>query len=129
MEELTSLAGVGRKTANVVLSNIYNVQAIIVDTHVHRITQKMGLTVNTDPTKIEFDVMKIVPRNSWTIFLTRSSRLEGQSAMQKNRNALYASFSHTAGLARKQAELCVNYKEAHIGLYVCFYQTLRYRRY
>lgn len=68
MEELTTLAGVGRKTANVVLSNIYNVQAIIVDTHVQRISQRLGLTVNTDATKIEFDVMKIVPKDSWTAF-------------------------------------------------------------
>ncbi|MCL4415362.1 MAG: endonuclease III [Actinobacteria bacterium] len=68
MEELTSLAGVGRKTANVVLANIYGKQAIIVDTHVQRITQRLGLTVNSDPTKIEFDIMKIVPENRWTSF-------------------------------------------------------------
>lgn len=68
MEELTSLAGVGRKTANVVLSNIYNVQAIIVDTHVQRITQRLGLTINIDPAKIEFDVMEIVPEDRWTVF-------------------------------------------------------------
>jgi endonuclease III len=71
MKELTSLAGVGRKTANVVLSNIYNVQAIIVDTHVQRITQRLGLTINTDAAKIEFDVMEIVPEESWTIFSDR----------------------------------------------------------
>jgi len=68
MEDLTSLAGVGRKTANVVLANIYGVQAIIVDTHVQRITQRLGLTANSDPTKIESDVMKIVPENKWTSF-------------------------------------------------------------
>jgi len=68
MEELTSLAGVGRKTANVVLANIYGKQAIIVDTHVQRITQRIGLTTNSDPTKIEFDIMKIVPENRWTTF-------------------------------------------------------------
>ncbi len=68
MDELTSLAGVGRKTANVVLSNIYDRQAIIVDTHVQRITQRLGLTANSDPVKIEFDVMKIVPENRWTSF-------------------------------------------------------------
>jgi endonuclease-3 len=68
IEDLTSLAGVGRKTANVVLANVYGVQAIIVDTHVHRITQRLGLTINDDPTKIEFDVMEIVPENKWTSF-------------------------------------------------------------
>lgn len=68
IEDLTSLAGVGRKTANVILANIYGRQAIIVDTHVQRITQRLGLTVNSDPAKIEFDVMKIVPENKWTSF-------------------------------------------------------------
>ncbi len=68
MEELILLPGVGRKTANVVLSNIFNVRAIIVDTHVQRITQRLGLTVNTDAVKIEFDVMAIVPEEKWTIF-------------------------------------------------------------
>src|SRR4030043_696030 len=68
MEELTSLAGVGRKTANVVLSNVYGKQAIIVDTHVQRISQRLGLTNNQDPTKIEFDLMKIIQENRWTSF-------------------------------------------------------------
>ncbi len=68
IEDLTTLAGVGRKTANVVLANVYGKQAIIVDTHVHRITQRLGITVNSDPTKIEFDVMKIVPEDRWTSF-------------------------------------------------------------
>ncbi len=68
IEDLTTLAGVGRKTANVVLANVYGKQAIIVDTHVHRITQRIGLTTNTDPDKIEFDMMKIIPKNSWTAF-------------------------------------------------------------
>lgn len=68
IEELTSLAGVGRKTANVVLANIYGKQAIIVDTHVLRITQRLGITVNTDATKIEFDVMKIIPEDKWADF-------------------------------------------------------------
>jgi len=71
MEGLTSLPGVGRKTANVVLANIFNIQAIIVDTHVQRISQRLGLSVNTDATKIEFDVMDIVPEDSWTIFSDR----------------------------------------------------------
>jgi len=68
IKDLTALAGVGRKTANVVLSNAYGVQAIIVDTHVLRITQRLGLTVNSDATKIEFDMMKIIPQNKWTDF-------------------------------------------------------------
>ncbi|MBM3708178.1 MAG: endonuclease III [Actinobacteria bacterium] len=68
INDLITLAGVGRKTANVVLANVYGRAAIIVDTHVHRITQRIGLTVNTNPDKIEYDVMKIIPENCWTAF-------------------------------------------------------------
>jgi endonuclease III len=68
IEDLTKLAGVGRKTANVVLANVFGKQAIIVDTHVLRITQRLGLTTNSDAVKIEFDMMKIIPENKWTDF-------------------------------------------------------------
>jgi endonuclease III len=71
IESLTSLYGVGRKTANVVLANVFDRQAIIVDTHVKRISYRLGLTVNTDPVKIEFDLMKIIPRDSWSSFSHR----------------------------------------------------------
>ena len=71
IEDLTTLHGVGRKTANVVLSNILGKQAIIVDTHVKRISNRLGLTTNSDPVKIEFDLMKIVPEDSWTIYSHR----------------------------------------------------------
>ncbi len=69
--DLTSLHGVGRKTANVVLSNIFGSQAIIVDTHVNRISNRLGLTINSDPVKIEFDLMKIIPGESWSIYSHR----------------------------------------------------------
>ncbi len=68
IEDLTKLPGVGRKTANVVLANVYGKQAIIVDTHVQRISQRLGLTANKDPDKIEQDLMKIVPMNKWSVF-------------------------------------------------------------
>jgi endonuclease III len=69
MEELTSLAGVGRKTANVVLGNAFNINAgIVVDTHVRRLAQRLGLTRQEDPDKIEIELMKLVPRNDWTNF-------------------------------------------------------------
>jgi endonuclease III len=69
MEELTSLAGVGRKTANVVLGNAFNINAgIVVDTHVRRLAQRLGLTGQEDPDKIEIELMKLVPQNDWTIF-------------------------------------------------------------
>ena len=69
MEDLMSLPGVARKTANVVLSNAYGkVEGIVVDTHVRRLSYRIGLTKNTNPNKIEQDLMKIVPRDKWFIF-------------------------------------------------------------
>ena len=69
MEELTSLAGVGRKTANVVLGNAFNINAgIVVDTHVRRLSQRLGLTRQEDPDKIEIELMKLVPQKEWTNF-------------------------------------------------------------
>jgi endonuclease III len=69
MDELTSLAGVGRKTANVVLGNAFGINAgIVVDTHVRRLAQRLGLTRQIDPDKIELELMKIVPQEDWTNF-------------------------------------------------------------
>ena len=62
VDELTSLPGVGRKTANIVLGNAFGRQAIGVDTHVMRLSQRLGLTQNTNPDKIEFDLVDLVPR-------------------------------------------------------------------
>ncbi|MEN6521552.1 MAG: endonuclease III [Armatimonadota bacterium] len=66
LEELTSLRGVGRKTANLILGVVYGKQAIVVDTHVKRISARLGLTEHKDPTKIEFDLMGVVPEAHWT---------------------------------------------------------------
>jgi len=69
MEELTTLPGVGRKTANVVLGNAFGKdEGIVVDTHVARIGKLLGLTRQTDPVKIEQDLMRIVPKRRWTLF-------------------------------------------------------------
>jgi endonuclease-3 len=68
LEDLTALRGVGRKTANVVLGNAYGVPGIVVDTHVIRLANRLGLTGEQDPVKIEFALMPIVPRESWTLF-------------------------------------------------------------
>ena len=65
VEELTSLAGVGRKTANVVRCHIFKLPSVVVDTHVMRISKRLGLTKNSDPTKIEQDLMRALPKNSW----------------------------------------------------------------
>lgn len=69
MDELVKLPGVGRKTANILLSNIYNKQVgIAVDTHVKRLTKLWGLTKNNDPNKIEQDLMELVPKKDWKDF-------------------------------------------------------------
>ncbi len=68
MEELVVLPGVGRKTANVILGNAYGVPGIPVDTHVTRLSYRMGLTLHTDPVKIEHDLMELVPKKAWTMF-------------------------------------------------------------
>ncbi len=68
INELTALPGVGRKTANVIRGNIYNIPSIVVDTHVKRITKKLGLTSNEDPVKIEQDLMKILPEDHWILW-------------------------------------------------------------
>ena len=68
LEELVTLPGVGRKTANVILGNAFRIPGIVVDTHVHRVSQRIGLTKNDDPVKIEFDLMEIAPKEEWTHF-------------------------------------------------------------
>jgi endonuclease-3 len=66
MEELVKLPGVARKTANIVLTNAYGVVAgVAVDTHVRRLAQRLGLSENNDPNKIEKDLMRIVPKDKW----------------------------------------------------------------
>ena len=65
IEELTSLPGVGRKTANIVLANAFGIPALAVDTHVKRVSQRLGLTKNQDPDKIEDDLCKIISKRLW----------------------------------------------------------------
>lgn len=68
LEELTALPGVGRKTANVVLGDVFRTPGITVDTHVKRLSRRLGLTTHTDPTKIEHDLMALVPKDRWIDF-------------------------------------------------------------
>ncbi len=68
MEELVKLPGVGRKTANVVIGNYFRKPGIIVDTHIMRLSRRLGLTSNSDPVKIEFDLRKCIPEKDWTFF-------------------------------------------------------------
>jgi len=68
MEDLVTIPGVGRKTANVILGNAFGVPGIAVDTHMIRINRLLGLTRHTDPVKIEFDLMELVPKKDWTLY-------------------------------------------------------------
>ena len=68
LEDLLSLPGVGRKTANLVLGDVYGIPGIVVDTHAKRLSNRIGLSSNEDPTKIEFDLMEIVPKENWSKF-------------------------------------------------------------
>lgn len=68
LEELITLAGVGRKTANVIRGNIYHEPSVVVDTHVKRISNKLGFTKEDDPVKIEYDLMKVLPKDHWILY-------------------------------------------------------------
>lgn len=68
MEDLLTLAGVGRKTANVILGNIYHKPSIVVDTHVKRISNRWKFTKESDPEKIERDLMKLLPEEDWILY-------------------------------------------------------------
>lgn len=68
LEDLISLPGVGRKTANVIRGNIYHEPSVVVDTHVKRISKRLGLTKEDDPVKIEYDLMKALPKDNWILY-------------------------------------------------------------
>jgi endonuclease-3 len=68
LEELVTLPGVGRKTANVVLGNAFGKPGIACDTHVIRLSRRLGLSANSDPVKLEFDLAEILPKSIWTVF-------------------------------------------------------------
>ena len=68
MEDLVKLPGVGRKTANVIIGNYFRKPGIIVDTHIMRLSRRLGLTQNSDPVKIEFDLRECIPQKDWTFF-------------------------------------------------------------
>ena len=68
LEDLIGLSGVGRKTANVIRGNIFHEPSIVVDTHVKRISKKLGLTKSDDPEKIEMELMKVLPKDQWILY-------------------------------------------------------------
>ena len=67
MDELLTLPGVGRKTANVILGNVYQKPSVVVDTHVGRISRKLGFTAETDPEKVEYELMEVLPEDHWIL--------------------------------------------------------------
>ncbi|MFN4259139.1 MAG: endonuclease III [Gemmataceae bacterium] len=71
LDALVRLPGVGRKTANVILGNAFDVPGITVDTHVGRLSRRLGLTTHTDPKKVEQDLMALIPKPDWTMFSHR----------------------------------------------------------
>jgi len=71
IDELTAMPGVGRKTANVVRGHIFNIPSIVVDTHVKRVSNRLGTTKETDPEKIEFELMKVLPKQHWIRYNTQ----------------------------------------------------------
>jgi endonuclease-3 len=71
MGDLVPLPGIGRKTANVVLGNAFGVPGITVDTHVGRVSRRLGLTTETDAEKVERDLMELIPKKDWTMFSHR----------------------------------------------------------
>ena len=68
LDKLIVLPGVGRKTANVVRGNIFDIPSIVVDTHVKRISKKLGITTTEDPVKAEFELMEVLPESAWIIW-------------------------------------------------------------
>lgn len=72
LDALVTLPGVGRKTANVVLGDAFGVPGITVDTHVGRLSRRLGLTTHDDPVKVEFDLMALLPKKDWTLFNHRT---------------------------------------------------------
>ena len=75
IKELTALAGVGRKTANVIRGNIFHEPSVVVDTHVKRISRKLGLTKEEDPVKVEMELMKVLPKDHWILYNIQIIRL------------------------------------------------------
>ncbi len=83
LDELIKLPGVGRKTANVVLGAVFNIPGIVVDTHVARISGRLGLSRAKDPVKIEFDLMDIIPKSEWDDFSLRLIYLGREYCMSR----------------------------------------------
>ena len=104
LEELVKLRGVGRKTANVILGNAFGVPGITVDTHMGRLSRRMGFTKQTDPVKVEFDLMKLIPKERWTEFSHQMIFHGRKVCFARNpdcAHCLFDSFCPKVGVKRK----------------------------
>lgn len=109
LEELTGLAGVGRKTANVIRGNIYNDPSIVVDTHVKRISKRLGFTKEDDPVKVEFDLMKALPKDHWILYNMQIITFGRNICFARDRNARNAFYRISAHQGIKNnGKLCGN---------------------
>jgi endonuclease-3 len=107
MDDLVPLRGVGRKTANVVLGNAFDVPGIPVDTHVGRLSRRLGLTTHSDPVKVERDLMAVVPRKEWVDFahrLMRHGRLVCRSRRPRCEQCSLASLCPRVGVDARPAK-------------------------
>jgi endonuclease-3 len=107
LDDLVQLAGVGRKTANVVLGDAFGIPGITVDTHVGRLSRRLGLTLHDDPVKVEQDLMACIPRKDWTIFSHRliwHGRRVCHARKPRCGDCTLASFCPQVGVARSAPE-------------------------
>ena len=105
LEELTTLPGVGRKTANIILGNAFGMQAIAVDTHVKRVTHRLGWAKSDDPDKIEFELMEVIPQNRWSLACHQIVFHGRRVCMAKNPQCLacpVAKFCPKIGVSQKE---------------------------
>ncbi|MFW5957812.1 MAG: endonuclease III [Desulfosalsimonas sp.] len=101
LEDLVTLAGVGRKTANVVLGAAFGTPGMVVDTHVARISQRLGLTKNKEPEKIEKDLMKILPKEEWNDFSLRLIFFGRQICSAKNPDCKNCFLNHLCPMKKE----------------------------
>lgn len=109
MEDLMSLPGVGRKTANVVRNTIFKIPSIAVDTHVKRVSKKLGLTNNTNPDKVEEDLMKHLPKSAWNIWNTHIISIGRQYCTARSPKCEICPLSPycaTFKIKKKKKEIC-----------------------
>ncbi len=93
MENLLKLPGVGRKTANLVLGDAFGIPGIVIDTHAGRLSRRLGFTKETDPAKVEKDLMKIIPEDKWIIlghWFVEHGRAVCKSRSPKCENCMFA---------------------------------------